>query len=122
VSAFAIPEVGMRLSWRYLLEDGEEVVGNSSQDLENLTADEMPVPTKGPFKVRLQLKRKKNGVMAEAYVNDRRFAYKMLHGLEGRVGKVALGCRNLSCSFSQLKVQGIAAERPKRKVAGSAQE
>ena len=24
---FAIPEVGMRLSWRYLQEDGEEVVG-----------------------------------------------------------------------------------------------
>jgi serine/threonine protein kinase len=122
VSAFAIPDVGMRLSWRYLLEDGEEVVGNSSQDLENLTADEMPVPTKGPFRVRLQLKRKKNGVMAEAYVNNVRFAYKMLHGLEGRVGKVALGCRNLSCSFGNLTVQGLPVERPKKKVAGTAQE
>jgi serine/threonine protein kinase len=119
VSAFAIPDVGMRLSWRYLMEDGEEVVGNSSQDLENLTADEMPVPVKGPFRVRLQLKRKKNGVMAEAFVNNVRFAYKMLPGLEGRVGKVALGCRNLECSFDQLVVQGILAERPKRKVAGA---
>ncbi len=122
VSAFAIPDVGMRLSWRYLEEDGEEVVGNSSQDLDNLTADEMPVPTKGPFRVRLQLKRKKNGVMAEAYVNNVRFAYKMLHGLEGRKGKVALGCRNLSCSFRNLTVQGIPVERPKKMVAGSAQE
>jgi predicted Ser/Thr protein kinase len=122
VSAFAIPDVGMRLSWRYLLEDGEEVVGNSSQDLENLTADEMPVPAKAPFRVRLLLKRKKNGVMAEAYVNNMRFAYKMLHGLEGRVGKVALGCRNLECSFSHLTVQGQLVERPKKKVAGSTQE
>jgi len=119
VSAFAIPDVGMRLSWRYLQEDGEEVVGNSSQDLENLTADEMPVPAKGPFKVRLQLKRKKNGVMAEAFVNNVRFAYKMLHGLEGRAGKVALGCRNLECSFDQLTVQGLMVDRPKKKVAGA---
>ena len=119
VSAFAIPDVGMRLSWRYLLEDGQEVVGNSSQDLENLTADEMPVPTHGPFRVRLQLKRKKNGVMAEAFVNNRRFAYKMLPGLEGRVGKLALGCRNLECSFSGLSVKGILTERPKRPVAGA---
>jgi len=119
VSAFAIPDVGMRLSWRYLLEDGQEVVGNSSQDLENLTADEMPMPTHGPFAVRLQLKRKKNGVMAEAFVNNRRFAYKMLPGLEGRVGKLALGCRNLECSFSGLSVKGILSERPKRPVAGA---
>jgi serine/threonine-protein kinase len=119
VSAFAIPDAGMRLSWRYILEDGQEVVGNSSQDLENLTEDEMPVPSKGPFRVRLQLKRKKNGVMAEAFVNDRRFAYKVLPGLEGRVGKVALGCRNLECSFSGLTVKGIMVERPKRRVAGA---
>jgi serine/threonine-protein kinase len=119
VSAFAIPDVGMRLSWRYLQEDGEEVVGNSAQDLENLTADEMPVPTKGPFRVKLQLKRKKNGVMAEAFVNDVRFAYKMLPGLEGRVGKVAIGCRNQSCTFSGLTVQGQLAERPKKRVAGA---
>lgn len=119
VSAFAIPDVGMRLSWRYILEDGQEVVGNSAQDLENLTADEMPVPAKGPFRVRLQLRRKKNGVMAEAFVNNVRFAYKMLPGLEGRVGKVALGCRNLECSFSGLAVKGIMVERPRRKVAGA---
>jgi serine/threonine-protein kinase len=119
VSAFAIPEVGMRLSWRYLLEDGQEVVGNSAQDLENLTADEMPVPRQGPFRVRLQMKRRKNGVMVEAFVNDVRFAYKMLPGLEGRVGKVALGCRNQACTFSELSVQGVMVERPKKRVAGA---
>lgn len=119
VSAFAIPDVGMRLSWRYVQEDGEEVVGNSSQDLENLTADEMPVPTKGPFKVRLELKRNKNGVTAEAYVNGVRFARKFLPGFENRTGKIALGCRNLQCSFGHLTVQGILVERPKRKVAGA---
>ncbi|MDY7230993.1 serine/threonine-protein kinase [Hyalangium rubrum] len=119
VSAFAIPDVGMRLSWRYLQEDGTEVVGNSAQDLENLTADEMPVPAKGPFRVRLQMKRRKNGVMVEAFVNGVRFAYKMLPGLEGRVGKVALGCRNQACTFSELTVQGHLMERPKRRVAGA---
>jgi serine/threonine-protein kinase len=60
--------------------------------------------------------------MVEAYVNNARFAYKMLPGLEGRVGKVALGCRNLACSFSNLKVQGVLVERPKRPMAGPAQE
>ncbi len=119
VSAFAIPDVGMRLSWRYIRDDGTEEVGNSAQDLENLTADEMPVPARRPFRVRLQLKKRNGGVMVEAYVNNARFAHKMLKGFEGRVGKVAMGCRNLSCSFGNLKVQGILVERPKRPVAGA---
>jgi predicted Ser/Thr protein kinase len=119
VSAFAIPEVGMRLSWRYLLDDGEEVVGNSARDLENLTADEMPMPTRGPFRVRLKLKRQKKGVLAEAFVNNIRFASKVLPGFEGRVGKVALGCRNQACTFSNLTVQGLMVERPKRRLAGA---
>ncbi|ADO72209.1 Serine/threonine protein kinase [Stigmatella aurantiaca DW4/3-1] len=113
VSAFAIPGVGMRLSWRYLLDDGQEIVGNSAQDLENLTADEMPVPALGSFRVRLMMKRRKNGVMVEGFVNNRRFAYKMLPGLEDRVGKVALGCRNLACTFDKLSVQGLLVERPR---------
>ncbi|SEK73965.1 serine/threonine protein kinase [Stigmatella aurantiaca] len=115
VSAFAIPGVGMRLSWRYLLEDGQEIVGNSAQDLENLTADEMPVPALGSFRVRLTMKRRKNGVMVEGFVNNRRFAYKMLPGLEDRVGKVALGCRNLACTFDKLSVQGLLVERPRNR-------
>lgn len=119
VSAFAIPDVGMRLSWRYVKENGEEVVGNSSQDVENLTADETPVPTKGPFKVRLELKRNTHGVTAAAYVNGMRFARKFLPEFEDRTGKIALGCRNLQCTFSHLTVQGILVDRPKRKVAGA---
>lgn len=115
VSAFAIPGVGMRLSWRYLLEDGQEIVGNSAQDLENLTADEMPVPALGAFRVRLTMKQRKSGVMVEAFVNNRRFAYKMLPGLEDRVGKVALGCRNLACTFDKLSVQGLLVERPRNR-------
>jgi serine/threonine protein kinase len=115
VSAFAIPGVGMRLSWRYLLEDGQEIVGNSAQDLENLTADEMPVPALGAFRVRLTMKQRKNGVMVEGFVNNRRFAYKMLPGLEDRVGKVALGCRNLACTFDKLSVQGLLVERPRNR-------
>ncbi len=122
VSAFAIPEVGMRLSWRYLLENGEEVVGNSAQDLENLTADEMPVPSKQPFRVRLRMKRVEKGVRVEAYVNGGRFARKTLPGLEGRVAKLALGCRNLACGFSGLTAQGVLTERPQRPGASSAQE
>ncbi|SES82738.1 serine/threonine-protein kinase [Stigmatella erecta] len=115
VSAFAIPGVGMRLSWRYLLEDGQEIVGNSAQDLENLTADEMPVPALGSFRVRLTMKRRKSGVMVEAFVNNRRFAYKMLPGMEDRLGKVALGCRNLACTFDKLSVQGLLVERPRNR-------
>ena len=38
-----------------------------------------------------------------------------------RVGKVALGCRNQACTFSELTVQGQLVERPKRQVAGAQQ-
>ena len=116
VSAFAIPGVGMRLSWRYLGEDGEEVVGNSAQDLENLVEDEMPLPRTGPYLVRLQLKRRKNGVEAEAFLNNQRFARKYLPGLQGRVAKVALGCRNQSCSFDALQMKGTQMPRPRKKI------
>jgi serine/threonine-protein kinase len=39
--------------------------------------------------------------------------------LEGRTGKIALGCRNLECSFSGLTVKGLMVDRPKKKVAGA---
>ena len=116
VSAFAIPGVGMRLSWRYLGEDGEEVVGNSAQDLENLVEDEMPVPRTGPYLVRLQLKRRKNGVEAEAFLNNQRFARKYLPGLQGRVAKIALGCRNQTCLFDDLVIKGTEVPRPGKKI------
>ncbi|QDF05489.1 serine/threonine-protein kinase [Myxococcus xanthus] len=117
VSAFAIPDVGMRLSWRYFMPDGREVVGNSAQDTEALVEDEMPLPAHGPYQVRLQLRRNSSGVLVEAFLNNERFARKLLVGLEDRVGKVALGCRNLSCSFDDLKVRGHLMPRPVRRVA-----
>ncbi|NOJ81450.1 serine/threonine-protein kinase [Myxococcus xanthus] len=119
VSAFAIPDVGMRLSWRYFMPDGREVVGNSAQDTEALVEDEMPLPAHGPYQVRLQLRRNSSGVLVEAFLNNERFARKLLVGLEDRVGKVALGCRNLSCSFDDLKVRGHLMPRPARRVAAS---
>ncbi|QSQ25864.1 protein kinase [Pyxidicoccus parkwayensis] len=120
VSAFAIPEAGMRLAWRYFTEDGQEVVGNSALDTDNLVEDEMPLPAHGPYLVRLQMQRMKGGILVEAYLNNERFARKLLPGLEDRVGKVALGCRNLECTFDDLKVKGVLESRPKRKVAQGA--
>ncbi|NNC20834.1 serine/threonine protein kinase [Corallococcus exiguus] len=119
VSVFAIPDAGMRLSWRYFSpEDGHEVVGNSAEDTKNLVQDEMPVPKQGPFLVKLQLKRQKSGVRVDAFLNKKLFASKVLPGFEGRVGKLALGCRNLECIFDDLKVVGPLQERPVRRVPG----
>ncbi|MBL0694348.1 serine/threonine protein kinase [Comamonas sp. JC664] len=117
VSAFAIPNVGMRLAWRYFTPDGREVVGNSAQDTDALVEDEMPLPAHGPYQVRLQLRRNSSGVLVEAFLNNERFARKLLVGLEDHVAKVALGCRNLSCSFDDLKVRGHLMPRPVRRVA-----
>ncbi|RKH46352.1 serine/threonine-protein kinase [Corallococcus llansteffanensis] len=122
VSVFAIPDVGMRLSWRYFSEDGREVVGNSADDTRNLVGDEMPLPRQpGPLLVRLQLKKQKNGVRVDAFLNKKLFASKMLPGFEGRVGKLALGCRNLKCTFDDLKVVSPLQARPVRRVATGAE-
>jgi serine/threonine-protein kinase len=121
LSAFAIPGAGMRLAWRYFTDDGQEVVGNSALDTDNLVEDEMPLPVHGPYLVRLQMQRVKNGgVRVEAFLNNERFARKLLPGLENRVGKVALGCRNLTCTFDDLKVRGTLESRPQRRVANGA--
>ncbi|WNG47713.1 serine/threonine protein kinase [Archangium minus] len=122
VSVFAIPETGMRLGWKYTTADGQEVAGNSSQDVENLLQDETPVP-QGPFRVKLQLKKKKNGVEVSAYLNggDEPFVHKFLEGLQGRSAKVALGCRNLVCTFDDVVVRGIKTEKS-NKVADTQQE
>jgi serine/threonine-protein kinase len=114
VSLFAIPDAGMRLGWRYFTSDGVEQAGNSARDLEDLVADEMPVP-KGPFRVKLVLRRKKAGTEVEAFVKGQRFANKLLVGLEGQTGKIAFGCRNLHCEFSQLKVSGHSKAQPAQK-------
>ncbi|MBI3181370.1 MAG: serine/threonine protein kinase [Myxococcales bacterium] len=111
VSIFAIPGTGMRLMWRYFTPDGVEVIGNSARDLEAMVEDEMPVP-KGRFRVKLSLKRGKSGVDVSAYANGQRFAHKVLVGLQGQVGKVAVGCRNLHCEFDNLSATGKPAPRP----------
>jgi serine/threonine-protein kinase len=111
----------MRLAWRYFTEDGREVVGNSALDTDNLVEDEMPLPAHGPYLIGLQMQRGKNGgVLVEAYLNNERFARKLLPGLENRVGKVALGCRNLACTFDDLKIRGVLESRPQRRVANGA--
>lgn len=111
VSIFAIPNAGMRLGWKYFTPDGVEIAGNSSRDLETLVEDEMPVP-KGKFRVKLQMKKVNQAVDVEAFVNDKRFARKVLVGLQGQTGKLALGCRNLDCQFSALRVRGHIQPRP----------
>src|SRR5215472_12167957 len=113
VSAIAVDGVGMRLLWRYLTPSATEITGTSAQDLENLVEDEMPVPTDGTtFTVKLSLKKRGGGTEVEAFVNDQRFAKKILPSLQGRVGKIALGCRNLHCEFDNLHASGKLEARP----------
>jgi hypothetical protein len=120
VSAFAIPGVGMRLGWRYYTPSGQEVAGNSAQDLELLVEDEMPTPPDGStFRLRLQLRRTKDAVAVTAYLNGHVFARKVLPGLQGKVGKVAVGCRNYECAFANLVVRAKPAQRPVPRVAGT---
>ncbi len=117
VSIFAIPDVGVRLGWRYFTPDGTEVVGNSSRDLEQMVEDEVLAPV-GRFRLKLSLKKSKGGAVdAEAFINGQRFVHKMLPGLAGQVGKVALGCRNSQCRFDDLKISGQVARRPESKAA-----
>jgi serine/threonine protein kinase len=116
VAAFALDRVGMRLSWRYLTPAGVEITGNSARDLENLVEDEMPAPPDGTtFRVKLSLKKRGAGTEVEAFVNGQRFAKKMLPHLQGRVGKIALGCRNLHCEFDNLTASGKLESRPMSK-------
>ncbi len=118
VSAFAIPGVGMRLGWRYYTEDGSEIVGNSARDLELMVEDETPTPPDGkPFKLKLVLRRQpgKDAVEAIGYLDGRRFARKVLPGLQGQVGKIALGCRNYECSFDNVSVKGTEEDGPRRR-------
>lgn len=109
ISIFAIPGTGLRLMWRYVASDQAEVVGNSAQDLENMVEDEMPCPPMGqPIRLRMVLERGRGGTLVEAFANGQRFARKLLPGLSGQVGKVALGCRNLHCEFDSVRAIGRA--------------
>lgn len=115
VSVFAIPDVGLRLGWRYFI-GGKELSGNSAQDLENLVADEAPVPASGKFRLGLELSRLEgSAVDVVAKVNGQVIAHKVLPGLGGQVGKLALGCRNLACRFTAVSVKGKEVPRPASK-------
>jgi serine/threonine-protein kinase len=122
VSLFAVPDVPglpsvdeMRLMWRYFTADGTEIVGNSSKDhVDEMIEDRAAVPH-GKFRMRLTLAHHQNGnVKVEGFVDGKRVAWKMLPGLRGRTGKVAVGCRNLQCRFSNLVVKGQPKAKPAR--------
>jgi len=85
----------------------------------DLMEDETPTPRSGPFLVGLRMKQRKGGVEVEGRLNGRRFAHKLLEGLEGRAAKVALGCRNMACTFDDLKVEGLPTERERRRAVAS---
>jgi hypothetical protein len=128
VSLFAIPDVPglppvdeMRLMWRYFIPDGTEVVGNSAKDqVDQMMEDHVTVPH-GKFRMRLVLQHQRNGqVNVEGLVDGKRISRKSLAQLGGRTGKVALGCRNLQCRFSNLVVRGKPMPKPVQKApAGS---
>ncbi|MCI0571029.1 MAG: serine/threonine protein kinase, partial [Myxococcaceae bacterium] len=86
----------------------------SGTDVAQLLEDEYPVP-KGPFRVRLTLRKVKGGTEVIGRVNGVRFASKLLPGLEARTAKLALGCRNLDCTFEGLEVQGREMPKPARR-------
>jgi len=118
VSLFAIPDVPglppvneMRLMWRYFNANGAEVVGNSAAD--QMTQDRIPVP-RGKFRMGLTLRALNTGsVEVKGLVNGAEVLRKELPSLGLRTGKVALGCRNLQCRFSNLVVGGKAMPRPR---------
>ncbi|MBL8921601.1 MAG: serine/threonine protein kinase [Myxococcaceae bacterium] len=121
VSLFAIPDVPgvppvneMRLMWRYFLPSGKEEVGNSSND--GLVQDQVTVP-RGRFRMGLKLKALPSGSVAvKGLVNGTEVLHKELPALGLRTGKVAVGCRNLQCRFSNLMVRGKPMPRPTRPV------
>jgi serine/threonine protein kinase len=116
ISVLAIPGKDLRLGWRYFTTDGTENTGNSARDLvREMMEDAMPTPPEGEaFTLKLSLKRRKGGTEVEAFVNRTRIVKKFLPGLEGQIGKVALGCRNMQCEFDNLRVVGKPSQRPQR--------
>jgi hypothetical protein len=118
VSVFAVPNKGIELAWRYFTPDGTETEGDSSQDVGKLMGDEVNLPPDGTsFRLRLTLHKRKGGVDAEAFANGRRFVHKVLPGLEDQTAKVAVGCRNLHCTFDSLDVTGVERPRPEAQTA-----
>lgn len=122
VSLFAIPDTGMRLLWRYPGPEGREIVGNSARDPDSLAYDERPPPPPGEsFTVTLSLRKHERGTLVEGFVNGSIVARKLLKGFSGQPGKVALGCRNLHCEFSDLRITAVPMSRPTQSGAESQQ-
>jgi len=118
VSIIAIDDAVMRLLWRYEAKGIGEVSGNSADDVAKLIEDEMPTPPDGtPFTIKLTMQHHKNGTEVQGFVNGQRFTRKVLVGLNGRTGRIALGCRNQHCDFERLKVSGktVAHQQPTKK-------
>ena len=69
------------------------------------------------FKIKLVLRRQKDGTLAEAYLNGERFARKLLKGMSNQTAKIALGCRNLHCEFDDLAIAGLVTDRPSKQLA-----
>jgi serine/threonine-protein kinase len=108
VSVFAIPGEKMRVAWRYFTRDGREQSGQTGAPSDELVEDALRTP-RGPFRMTLKLSGIRGGdVNVEALVDGSRFVRKVLPGLGGRVGKVAVGCKNSSCRFDNLTIQGKA--------------
>jgi len=126
VSLLAIPDSGLRLQWNYVTLGGRQVTGSSQEAIDQMIADVYPVP-KGPFEVRLTLRRAEGGIRATGWVRsldpsarkrEVPFATALLPDLEGRVAKLALGCRNLACSFRDVEMEGQERERGSDRLAG----
>ncbi len=114
LSVYAIPQdrAGMRLVWHYFDRAGREESGSSVEKVDALQKDPMRVP-QGRFQVRLKLTPQPGGdVLAEAWANNRNFARELLPGFGGKVGKIALGCRNHACSFDNLIIKGAETTQP----------
>lgn len=122
VSVFAIPGGDARMLWHYFTPDGVELADNSSRRIEEGLDDVTPAPKDGArFKLRLRLRKVKDGVEARAFLNGNELARKVLPGLSGQVGKLALGCRNYECVFRDLSVEAKPVTKPARRVASQSE-
>lgn len=104
VSLYADPDTGMRVSWKYRSTDGSWPRGSTQEQVANGTDDEVHLPLERPGKLELSMKTRPNGTLVTASYNGRRISTRLLEGLSDMPGKVALGCRNMECTFSDLNV------------------
>jgi hypothetical protein len=122
VSVIASPDRGLGVAWHYLTPstpNRPERVGNTLDDVEQGVADPTNFPIGKAVVLRLELEKTASGVELSAYANEVRFAHKFLVGLDGQIGKVAFGCRNLHCAFNDVKVAGAEVDEARVKALAS---